>query len=70
MVMKILSQQVQKDGVTVLLMSPGWVRTDMGGENAMISVDESAKGITDTVNSIGIDKTGVFVNYDGKELPW
>jgi NAD(P)-dependent dehydrogenase (short-subunit alcohol dehydrogenase family) len=70
MVMKILSFEIQKDGVTVILMSPGWVRTDMGGANAAISVEESAKGITGTVAKIGIDQTGSFVNYDGKIIPW
>jgi len=70
MVMRILSFELQKDGVTVILMSPGWVRTDMGGASAAISVEESAKGITSTVANIGIDKTGIFVNYDGKTIPW
>jgi NAD(P)-dependent dehydrogenase (short-subunit alcohol dehydrogenase family) len=70
MVMRILSFELQKEGVTVILMSPGWVRTDMGGANAAISVEESAKGIIETVARMGIDKTGSFVNYDGKTIPW
>jgi NAD(P)-dependent dehydrogenase (short-subunit alcohol dehydrogenase family) len=70
MVMRILSFEVQKDGVTVILMSPGWVRTDMGGAGAAISVEESVKGITETIAGIGPDRTGIFVNYDGKTIPW
>ena len=70
MVMRILSFELQKDGVTVILMSPGWVQTDMGGSNAAITVEQSVKGITSTVAGIGIDKTGIFVNYDGTTLPW
>jgi NAD(P)-dependent dehydrogenase (short-subunit alcohol dehydrogenase family) len=70
MVMRILSFELQKDGVTVILMSPGWVKTDMGGENAAITVEQSIKGITSTVAGIGVDKTGIFVNYDGTVMPW
>jgi len=70
MVMRILSFELQKDGITVILMSPGWVRTDMGGPNAAISVEQSASGIASTVAGIGLDRTGCFVNYDGTTLPW
>jgi NAD(P)-dependent dehydrogenase (short-subunit alcohol dehydrogenase family) len=70
MVMRILSFELQKDGVTVILMSPGWVKTDMGGENAAITVEQSVKGITSTIAGIGVDKTGIFVNYDGTVMPW
>ncbi|MFZ1991326.1 MAG: SDR family oxidoreductase [Alphaproteobacteria bacterium] len=70
MVMRILSFELQKDGVTVILMNPGWVQTDMGGANAAITVEQSVAGITSTVAKIGLDKTGCFVSYDGTTLPW
>ncbi len=70
MVMRILSFELEKDGITVILMSPGWVQTDMGGANAAITVEQSAAGITSTVAKIGLDKTGCFVNYDGTSVPW
>ena len=56
--------------LTVLSMSPGWVRTDMGGPNAMISVEESAKGVVDVVEAkAGAGQHG-FYNYDGGALAW
>ena len=70
MVMRILSFELAKDGVTVILMSPGWVKTDLGGANAAITVEQSAAGITSTVAKIGLDQTGCFINYDGKSIPW
>ncbi len=67
---RTLAAEFRGSGILVNSMCPGWVKTDMGGAGAAISVEESAKGITDTVAGIGIDKTGIFVNYDGKTLPW
>ena len=57
-------------GLTVLSMSPGWVRTDMGGPDAWISVDESAKGVIDVVEAkAGTGQHG-FYGHDGKTIPW
>ena len=57
-------------GLTVLSMSPGWVRTDMGGPQAMISVEESAKGVIDVVEAkAGTGQHG-FYGHDGKTIPW
>jgi NAD(P)-dependent dehydrogenase (short-subunit alcohol dehydrogenase family) len=56
--------------ITVLCMSPGFVRTDMGGPNAWISVEESAKGVIDVVEAkAGTGEHG-FYGHDGKSLPW
>lgn len=58
------------DGRTYLAVSPGWVRTDMGGDTAPLDVDTSAAGIVGTlIASAG--KTGVhFVDFDNKVVPW
>ncbi|HEX4098165.1 MAG TPA: SDR family oxidoreductase [Caulobacteraceae bacterium] len=56
--------------ITVLTMSPGWVRTDMGGPDAWIGVDESAKGVIDVVEAkAGTGEHG-FYGHDGKPMPW
>lgn len=56
--------------ITVLSMSPGWVRTDMGGPDAWIDVDESAKGVIDVVEAkAGTGEHG-FYGHDGKTLDW
>ncbi len=57
-------------GLTVLSMSPGWVRTDMGGPDAWISVEESAKGVIDVVEAkAGTGQHG-FYGHDGHTIPW
>ena len=56
--------------ITVLCMSPGFVRTDMGGPNAWISVEESAKGVIDVVEAkAGTGQHG-FYGHDGAVIPW
>jgi NAD(P)-dependent dehydrogenase (short-subunit alcohol dehydrogenase family) len=56
--------------ITVLSMSPGWVKTDMGGPDAWIGVEESAKGVIDVVEAkAGTGEHG-FYGHDGKAVPW
>ena len=51
-------------------LHPGWVRTDMGGPNALISVDESINGMMSVISNTNIKNSGQFLNYDGSEIPW
>jgi NAD(P)-dependent dehydrogenase (short-subunit alcohol dehydrogenase family) len=56
--------------IAVLAIAPGWVRTDMGGSGAPLSVAESAAGIVDVLeSSAGTGRHG-FVDYRGREVPW
>ena len=56
--------------VTVLAVAPGWVRTDMGGRSASLSVGESVRGIVDMLESrAGTGRHG-FVDYRGREMEW
>ena len=55
---------------TVLSMSPGWVRTDMGGANAPVSIEDSAKGLVDVVEAkAGTGQHG-FYGHDGATIAW
>jgi NAD(P)-dependent dehydrogenase (short-subunit alcohol dehydrogenase family) len=56
--------------ITVLAVAPGWVRTDMGGPGAPLSVEESVRGIVDMLESrAGTGRHG-FVDYQGHEVAW
>jgi NAD(P)-dependent dehydrogenase (short-subunit alcohol dehydrogenase family) len=56
--------------ITVLAVAPGWVRTDMGGPDAPLSVEESVHGIVDVLESrAGTGRHG-FVDYQGHEVAW
>ncbi len=57
-------------GITVISLHPGWVKTDMGGPNAPVSIDGSIKGMMKVIDTTDIRNTGTFLNYDGLGLPW
>ena len=69
-VVKSLSVDLKPQGITVVSLHPGWVKTDMGGPNAPVSIDESIEGMMQVIDTTDIRDTGRFFNYDGKELPW
>lgn len=49
---------------------PGWVQTEMGGEQADIDAATSAAGLITRFDKLGPDHTGVFENYDGTPMPF
>jgi NAD(P)-dependent dehydrogenase (short-subunit alcohol dehydrogenase family) len=55
--------------VAVNSICPGWVRTDMGGENASRSVEEGADTIVWLASEAPQKLTGKFLR-DRKEIPW
>tara|TARA_B110000858_G_scaffold183368_1_gene223612 strand:- start:65 stop:745 length:681 start_codon:yes stop_codon:yes gene_type:complete len=58
------------DNISVLMLHPGWVKTDMGGLKAKLEIEESVSCMLKVINALDISKTGSFVNYDGKKLEW
>lgn len=58
------------DQVTVVSVHPGWVRTDMGGPEAMLDIDESAAAIGSLIEGLGPADTGRFFRWDGEPHPW
>jgi NAD(P)-dependent dehydrogenase (short-subunit alcohol dehydrogenase family) len=65
-----LAGDLEGEGVTVVALNPGWVRTDMGGPNADLSVGESAVSIIETIDALTIADTGRFVDYRNRDAPW
>jgi NAD(P)-dependent dehydrogenase (short-subunit alcohol dehydrogenase family) len=65
-----LAASLGRRRVTVLAVAPGWVRTDMGGRSATLSVEESVRGIVDVLESrAGTGRHG-FVDYRGRDVAW
>jgi NAD(P)-dependent dehydrogenase (short-subunit alcohol dehydrogenase family) len=57
-------------GVIAVVVHPGWVRTDMGGEAAPLSVAESATGMRSLFAGLTPADHGRFWTWDGREHPW
>ena len=70
MAMKTLSVDLRRRGIGVLLLHPGWVRTDMGGPNAITLPKESIAGMIKVMEAYQPGDSGKFLDFRGKELPW
>ena len=70
MVVKSLSIDLKPSGITAVALHPGWVKTDMGGPSALISVEKSVSGMRQVLAKITIADSGKFIAYDGMEIPW
>lgn len=60
----------QRPGLCVLAMHPGWVKTDMGGENAEIDVLTSTRGMLEQIKAQSGNGGLRFINYKGEPLIW
>jgi short-subunit dehydrogenase len=65
-----LWSELRGRNLTLLSLHPGWVRTDMGGANAAVSVEDSAAGLVSVIEKQSGAHQHRFLDYTGKELPW
>lgn len=65
-----LAQDVAGQGVSVAILHPGYVRTDMTGHYGLIDVDESVSGLLQRIESLGPENSGTFWHCNGEVLPW
>ena len=68
MLTKAQAQEYEKDGTAVIVMTPGWVRTDMGGADATLSTGESVKGMLRVIEGLTMEQSGRFLSHDGEEV--
>lgn len=68
--MKSVALDIKAQGVGILLLHPGWVKTDMGGSNAPIEAPESVAGMRQVIAAFSPAQSGGFFKYDGTPLPW
>lgn len=66
---KSLSVDLEKAGIAVFLLHPGWVSTGMTGHTG-ISVQDSVRGLIERMDALDISQTGTFWHQEGYELPW
>jgi len=69
-VAKTLSVELKDRGITVVAVSPGWVKTDMGGPAASLTPDVSIAGLRKVIAGLAPKDAGRYLHYDGTENPW
>ena len=70
MLTRMLSFELKRDNVTVISMHPGWVQTDMGGQNARLTPPASASGIIEVIRQLTLEDTNKFYTFAGDEHLW
>ena len=65
-----LAMEARPRGVACVLLSPGWVKTRMGGAGAEISSAQSVGDMRKLIDRLTIDDSGRFLRRNGSELPW
>jgi len=70
MLMRSFAARHADDPRTLLLMAPGWVRTELGGPQARLRVEESIPNVANTVDALA-GKAGLqYLDYLGRKVPW
>ena len=64
----LLSSLLKDESYKVLILCPGNVKTEMGGANALISVNDSVKGMIDEIDRLSIDNSGNFLRFNGEKI--
>jgi len=68
--MRGLATELKPQGIPVLIVHPGWVKTDMGGDSAQLKPEESAAQLLKLIDKLDLASTGKFLAWNGKELAW
>ena len=64
--MAVRSARFDYPKARLVVLDPGWVQTDMGGESAPVTVEDSVHGLRRVLASLGADDNGCLIHHDGR----
>ncbi|MFP1681963.1 SDR family oxidoreductase [Alloalcanivorax sp. C16-1] len=67
---KSLAVDLKDQGIPVAILHPGFVKTDMTGNNGDITAEQAAHRLVQRMDELNLDNTGTFWHSDGSVLPW
>lgn len=65
-----LAQDLKGDGISVAILHPGAVKTEMTNNSGMIEAPESVRGLLARIDELNLENTGTFWHMSGEQLPW
>lgn len=65
-----MKKEAVEDNIAFVILHPGWVKTDMGGDRAPVEIPDSVSGMREVLSSRTLENSGQFVQFDGQLLPW
>ncbi len=65
-----LAQDLKSQGISVVLLHPGFVQTDLVGQKGDISASQSAGNLIERINDLSLQNSGSLVHANGETLPW
>jgi NAD(P)-dependent dehydrogenase (short-subunit alcohol dehydrogenase family) len=65
-----MAQDLARHDVVAVAVHPGWVRTDMGGQNAAVAPEDAAAGLLRVAENLTLSDAGRFLTFEGDEMPW
>ncbi len=65
-----LARDLAPKGIAVVTLHPGFVRTEMTGNQGLIDAAESARGLLARIDELRLENTGRFLHQNGDEIPW
>ncbi|XP_048172234.1 C-factor-like [Corvus hawaiiensis] len=60
----------KESGILCVALHPGWVKTDMGSQEADLTVDTSVRGLLSVLTILSEKHSGTLLNWEGKAIPW
>ena len=70
MLTKIMALELESSSIDVVGIHPGWVKTDMGGSNAALTVEESINAMLRVLSSFKKEENGCLLDFKGGKLPF